>query len=65
MSQDYYKFKDHVNKTLDWLVGAYQKFDEEYLIMSTTHTEMNDVLDNHEKRISLLERYELRKKKLN
>lgn len=33
MSVDYYKFKDHVNKTLDWLVGAYQKFDEEYLIL--------------------------------
>jgi len=37
-------FKDSVLKSLDWLVGAFTKFEEEHII-----------LDNHETRISHLE----------
>ncbi len=65
MSIDYYTFKDHVTKTLDWLVGAYQKFDEEYIIMASTHSKMQDILENHEKRIVIIENKELGKKNSN
>ena len=49
-------FQDHVNKTLDWIVRKLEKYDQEYTIMSARYPEMNDKLDNHEKRISVLEK---------
>lgn len=29
---EFIEFKNYVTKTLDWLVGAFKKFDEEYTI---------------------------------
>jgi predicted nuclease with TOPRIM domain len=35
--EEMYKFKDSVLKSLDWLVGAFQKFDEEYLVSNVQY----------------------------
>ncbi len=32
--QEMREFKEQTNKTLDWLVGAFKKFDEEHTILS-------------------------------
>lgn len=49
-------FKDHMYKTLDFLVGSYKKFDEEHSILTTRYSTIGKTIDNHEKRISLLEK---------
>lgn len=65
MMEDYYKWKDHVNKTLDWLVGAYQKFEEKYDFVSSKQVDTQNRLENHEGRIMTLEVDKLRKNKTN
>ena len=55
MRKDYYEFKDSVLKSLDWLVGAFKKFNEEHTILMGTYTEVNTKLDNHKTRITVLE----------
>ena len=55
MAKDYYEFKDQVLKTLDWLVGAFKKFDEEHTVLTDSHSNIQQKVDTHEKRITLLE----------
>ena len=50
------KFRDQTYKTLDWLVGAFKKFDEEHTILSGKYSTINIKLDNHEERITTLEK---------
>ncbi len=56
MAEDYYKFKDYVIDKLDWLVGKYQKFEDEHLILTTRYTDVSRKIDNHEIRITKLEK---------
>jgi len=48
-------FKESVLKTLDWLVGAFKKFDEELTIIAHRDIKFEDKLENHEIRIKNLE----------
>ena len=50
------EFKDHMYKTLDFLVGSYKKFDEEHSILTTRYSTIGKTIDNHETRISILEK---------
>lgn len=54
--EEFVKFKNYVYDKLDWLVGAFQKFNEEHTILSGKYSEVNEKLDNHENRISVLEK---------
>jgi len=65
MAKDYYKFKDHVMKTLDWLVKSYEEFQESHDYLSGRYGDTQEKLDNHEKRILILEVDKLRKNKTN
>lgn len=49
-------FKDKVLTNLDWLVGAFKKFDEEHTVMSHRNREISGKLENHETRIQSLEK---------
>lgn len=53
--EEFIGFKDSVLKSLDWLVGAFKKFDEEHTVLSEQNKRTNGKLDNHEKRIFSLE----------
>ena len=50
------EFRDQTYKTLDWLVGAFKKFDEEHTILSARYSTINKTIDNHENRITSLEK---------
>jgi len=50
------EFKVQTAKTLDWLVGAFKKFDEEHSILTATILMTNKTMNNHELRISTLEK---------
>ena len=50
------EFKEHMYKTLDFLVGSYKKFDEEHTILSARYSTVNKTIDNHEDRIISLEK---------
>ena len=47
---------DKIEKQLDWLVGAYQRADEERLIHTQYHEDLTHKVDDHDKRIKKLER---------
>ncbi len=49
-------FRESTNKTLDWLVGAFKKFDEEHSILTARYSTINKTIDNHEIRITSLEK---------
>lgn len=53
--QEFVGFKDSVLKSLDWLVGAFKKFEEEHLSLTEQNNRSNRKLDNHEERIVSLE----------
>lgn len=53
--KEFHDFKDSVLKSLDWLVGAFKKFDEEHTVASEQFTRLDDKVGNHEKRIMTLE----------
>ncbi len=53
---EFIDFKERVLKTLDWLVDAFKKFDEELIVKTHQDTEVEDKLENHEIRIKNLER---------
>ncbi|MDP3974550.1 MAG: hypothetical protein Q8P65_01015 [bacterium] len=56
LSKDFAEFKEHTYKTLDWLVGAFKKFDEEHTVLTVRYSRINKSIDNHETRISILEK---------
>jgi len=49
------KFRFEVMKTLDWLVGAFKRFDEEHSILAGNYSNVTDQLDDHGQRIDKLE----------
>jgi hypothetical protein len=59
LKKEFGEFKNYVYDKLDWLVGAFQKFDEEHTILSGRYSQVREKLDNHdnhEERISALEK---------
>lgn len=50
------EFKDKVLDRLDWLIGKYQKFEDEYTIQAEQNRRILDRIENHEKRISSIEK---------
>ncbi|KKQ01975.1 MAG: hypothetical protein US11_C0002G0034 [Candidatus Roizmanbacteria bacterium GW2011_GWA2_36_23] len=54
--REFIDFKDRVLTNLDWLVGAFKKFDEEHTILTGKYGQVNEQLDNHESRIKVLEK---------
>lgn len=53
--KEFIDFKDKVLTNLDWLVGAFKKFDEEHIVLSGNYSDINVKLDDHGSRITLLE----------
>lgn len=53
---EFIEFRNYVTKTLDWLVGAFKKFDEEHTVFSEKSMKITAKLDNHESRIQTLEK---------
>lgn len=49
-------FKNKVLDRLDWLIGKYEKFDQEYTVQSEQNRRILDRIENHEKRITSLEK---------
>ena len=49
------KFRTQVMQTLDWLVGAFKKFEDEHSVLSGKYSDIHNRLDNHEERINTLE----------
>lgn len=54
--KEFVDFKDSVLKSLDWLVHAFKKFDEELTVMAHRDIKFENKLENHETRIKNLER---------
>lgn len=54
--KEFSDFKDSVLKSLDWLVHAFKKFDEELMIITHRNIKIEDKIENHETRIKNLER---------
>lgn len=53
--EEFVGFKDSVLKSLDWLVGAFKRFEEEHLVLTEQNGRAIDKLEDHEKRIISLE----------
>jgi len=53
--KEFNDFKERVSVALDQLLAGFKKFDEEHTILSGRYSEVNEKLDNHEARISVLE----------
>ncbi len=56
MSRDFFDFKSKIFDRLDWLIGRYQKFEDEYTVQAEQNKRILDKLDNHENRINTLEK---------
>ena len=50
------EFKNKVLDKMDWLIGKFQKFEEEYMIQNEHNSRTLDRIENHEKRITSLEK---------
>lgn len=55
MGKSFFEFKDSVLATLDKLVGMFEKFDQERIVASHQFRRINDKVENHDKRITVLE----------
>ncbi|MEK7495554.1 MAG: hypothetical protein AAB788_02525 [Patescibacteria group bacterium] len=53
--KEFKDFKDKIFDKLDWLIGKYNKFEEEHTVLTEQNKRSNSKLDNHEKRIFSLE----------
>lgn len=51
MKKDFDEFKDKVYISLDWLVGAFKKFDEEHTVLTEQNKRINKRLTSIEQRI--------------
>ena len=49
------EFKNKVLDKMDWFIGKFQKFEEEYMIQNEHNSRTLDRIENREKRISSLE----------
>ncbi|OGK17837.1 hypothetical protein A3G67_02825 [Candidatus Roizmanbacteria bacterium RIFCSPLOWO2_12_FULL_40_12] len=50
------KFNDFATDKLDWLVGKYQKFEDERMILTTQYSSVNKRLDVHETDVKILKK---------
>ena len=57
MSRDFYDFKNKVFDRLDWLIGRYQKFEDEYTVQAEQNKRILDGLENHANRINNIEKF--------
>lgn len=48
-------FKARVLDSLDWLVGAFKKFDEEHTVLSGNYSDIQSKIHDHEERLHHLE----------
>lgn len=46
---EFHKFKDSTQNTLDWLVGAFKKFEEEYMAIGERLIRIDKRLDRHDR----------------
>ena len=56
MSQDYKEFKNKVFDRFDWIISKLQKFEQEFIIQNEHAGRMLDRIENHEKRVTCLEK---------
>ena len=56
LKRDFDKFKDSTNKSLDWLVKSQEKYDQEYTVAQKQYSRTDERLNDHGKRISVLEK---------
>jgi len=56
MRRDFYDFKNKLLDRLDWLIGKYQKFENEYTIQAEQNRRIIDRVENHEERINIIEK---------
>ncbi len=47
---------DFIMEKLDWLVKAYTKFEDEYLVLSHQYSRVDKSVDDHEARITTIEK---------
>lgn len=50
------EFQEQMSKTMDFLVGAYQKLTDEHIVAGEQYSRLNRGLQNHEARITSLEK---------
>ena len=50
------KIQMEMKNTLDWLVGAYKKFEEEHMVLTSKYSSVQHRLDDHEERLVVLEK---------
>ena len=50
------EFKNKVLDRLDWLIGKYEKFEQEYTVEVEQNRRILDKLENHENRINKIEK---------
>lgn len=53
---EFHKLKNWMYDKLDWLTKSYEKFDQEHTIASEQYRESSDKMENHEIRITALEK---------
>ncbi len=57
LRSDFAGLKSDMFDKLDWLIGAYQRLDEERIVHAQHHEDINKTTDNHEIRIGQLENH--------
>jgi len=53
IKEDTREMLDPLNEKLDWLIGAYKKFDEEYTLLSDISSEHTERLNSIEKKLGI------------
>lgn len=56
MQKDFSEFKNNTYNRLDWIIKLLTKYDQEYTVLSDKYITTDGKLDNHETRISALEK---------
>lgn len=56
MSEEFYELKNGIYDKLDWLIGAFKKFNEEHTTLTEQNSRFDDQLTDHESRLQVLEK---------
>ncbi len=56
MAKEFHEFKERIETLIDRVLGKYEKLDQEHTIASEQYRESSDKLENHEVRITVLEK---------
>ena len=54
--REFREFKEQMSKTMDFLVGVYQKLTDEHIVAAEQYSRTNRIVENHETRITSLEK---------